>query len=668
MANDAATHPNLVSAQSEDADDEIVDLLEVIKPGRNVPRSAADDADFTADLDSMLDTLSATEKARADGIKNLDPNPVGYKVDHNESLNLPDMDELDDILASLAPDDRSALRQAPAPSPEITLPEAPDLPDLDALPFAEDSGAASEDLPSDAEESAPRADMKSAPEKDGALEDALLDSLLERADADGSAVPAQDDSESDTDAAMIDMEGLENILGGAGEPAAKAEAPDLPPLSGQGGSGAFAFGTDDDPGLTPDAAGADERQDGEDDDSGLAPDAAGADDRQDGGDADSGLAPDAADAEDRQDGEDDDSGLAPDAAGADAGEDAGAERPLAAGAPHDEAAPRFGPENPEEVDRNFAGRTGEAEDMAGGKAAPDDMPPAPDADFGRTTDFDEVDLVELDALLDDMLAGAPVSGPGPGETPSVTGSRAEQAVPGGGALPEKETLPPDADGEMEISASPEAGEERETRGQPPGADEEQEIRGQPPEPADGVRSLRMDFDAMRADFDALRAAFDAQEDRKQGRADGFADLLKSHGARLDGHDLSRDDCEGLLKAHGARLDELELGRDDSGKLLKSHGARLDGHDLSRDDSEKLLKSHGVRLDELELGRAAQADDKGELLKKLEETREELSVLGRRFDGMEARLAGLQAGLDKTAAAAAARVIREELAALLAAPE
>jgi hypothetical protein len=54
-----------------------------------------------------------------------------------------------------------------------------------------------------------------------------------------------------------------------------------------------------------------------------------------------------------------------------------------------------------------------------------------------------------------------------------------------------------------------------------------------------------------------------------------------------------------------------------------------------------------------------------LLKKLEETRADLSVLGRRLDGIEARFAGLQADLDKSAAAAAARVIREELSALLA---
>ncbi|MDR2801027.1 MAG: hypothetical protein LBB52_07165 [Desulfovibrio sp.] len=632
MANEAATRPDLVSGQSRDADDEIVDLLEVIKPGKNVPRSGADDADFTADLDSMLDTLSATEEARTTGIKNLDPNPVGYKVNHNESLDLPDMDDLDNILASLAPDDLRALRQAPESSPEMPLPEVPDFQDLDAIPFAEASETP-EDSPPDKEKSVAQA--KLAPEKEGER-DSLPDSLPGRAEAADSALSAQDGPEVDADGAMIDTEGLEGILGGAD--AAGAPAPDAPLLSGQGGKENISPGEEH--GLENEDMISGEEDGLENEDIAL------------GKEDDSGLEPDpAADVDDRRDKEEQSAlerNVQDSPAGTGAGDDDGVKQPVAgeADASQVDAAPYSGPgSRVGEQDRDFAAQAEEAEDRTGGKIAPDGKPLVRNADFGRTSEFDEVDLVELDALLDDMLAGAPASGPGPGETPAVSGSRAEQAAWGGAAQPAKEIRgqAPGADEEQAIS--------------PSGADGGQETSGSPPGSADDLRSLRADFEALSDAFDALKV-----QDRRQ---DEFANLLKAHGARLDGLDLSREDSEKLLKAHGARLDGLDLSREDSEKLLKAHGARLDGLDLSRDDSEKLLKSYGARLDELELSRATQADDRGGLLNKLEETREELAALGRRFDGIEARLAGLQAGLDKTAAAAAARVIREELAALLA---
>ncbi|MDR3176898.1 MAG: hypothetical protein LBU06_10270 [Desulfovibrio sp.] len=620
MANE--THPDPVSAQYEDADDEIVDLLEVVKPGRNVPRSGTDDADFTADLDSMLDTLSEAENTEATGVKNLDPNPVTYRVNHNESLNLPDMDELEDILDSLAPDDRKAMIKVPALSPEITPPGEPGFPDLDALPFSEDSGKAPA---SDAPDRGARAET--GPGKVEASGDVLLDSMLERAEADDPSLSAQDGAETDTDA-MIDMEGMEGILGDAGKPAAGA----ADPASGRGGG--TSSGREDASGSDP-AAAADDWQDGEE---GSELPRGGRDSSADTG----------------------------------AGEGAGTEPPSAADAdaPQIDAAPPFGPGSREDGD--FAPAAGETEDAAAGKTALDADPPVPDADFGRTA-FDEVDLVELDALLDDMLAGAPASGPGPGEIPAP-GSRAEQAASGGAGRPEEEISrssgtdaeggPPPADGEEtgraplangeeEIGRAPVAGGEE--TGRSPVAGAEEEIGGS----GAAVRSLRADFEALRAGFEALEA-------REPGRRqDGFTNLLKAHDARLDGLDLSRDDIEKLLKTHGARLDGFDLSRDDFGKLLKAHGARLDGLDLSRDDIEKLLKSHGARLDDIELARAARADGGDELLKKLEETRADLSVLGRRLDGIEARFAGLQADLDKSAAAAAARVIREELSALLA---
>ena len=107
MPKDDISKPRKAQAPTlaiDDADDEVIDLLEVVKPGRKVKQDADnDDRDFGADLDAMLDGLSeAGENSSSPHISDEpapfpDPTPVDHKVDHNETLDLPGMDDLDGL-------------------------------------------------------------------------------------------------------------------------------------------------------------------------------------------------------------------------------------------------------------------------------------------------------------------------------------------------------------------------------------------------------------------------------------------------------------------------------------------------------------------------------------------------------------------------------------------
>ena len=84
-------------------DDDIIDLLEVVKPGK---ATVSDDEesmdDFSADLDSMLENLEKKERAEsAAGRPFPDPTPVDHEVDLNETLTLSNMNDLDSLLESL---------------------------------------------------------------------------------------------------------------------------------------------------------------------------------------------------------------------------------------------------------------------------------------------------------------------------------------------------------------------------------------------------------------------------------------------------------------------------------------------------------------------------------------------------------------------------------------
>ena len=171
----------------DDADDDVVDLLEVVKPGKPVAASPDSDEDFSKDLDSMLDTLSRARQAKENGeaddspppavVPFPDPTPVDHEVDYNERLDLPGMEDLDKILHSLGPGAQTAATKpesdkADEPVFEPTA-DAPDIPDPDALP-------ATAQIPADTA-------LRKAPGKPDTLDEDFLDELL--AEADGGDVP-----------------------------------------------------------------------------------------------------------------------------------------------------------------------------------------------------------------------------------------------------------------------------------------------------------------------------------------------------------------------------------------------------------------------------------------------------------------------------------------------
>ena len=139
MAKDENGLNLVLEANSAEADDEIIDLLEVVKPGKAVSKTPNADEDFSADLESMLDTMSRAEqeKAAEGGISPFpDPTPVSHKVDPHEGLDMPGMDDFDDILNALGAPPPPSSENSPDGKNAPGLPSADVMPDLDALPIA----------------------------------------------------------------------------------------------------------------------------------------------------------------------------------------------------------------------------------------------------------------------------------------------------------------------------------------------------------------------------------------------------------------------------------------------------------------------------------------------------------------------------------------------------
>ena len=167
-------------------DDEIVDLLEVVKPGKDsgAKDSGTGDIDFSADLDAMLEKLESAERAldaQDDAAPFPDPTPVDHTVDPDETLDMPSMDDLNNLLETLG---------APADAPEAK--EAGGMPhlsaDLDAAPIMKQSSSPVEE----AGQHAPAADAMSD-----------LDELLAAADA-ADGVPAAQAKTPAMDASDLD--------------------------------------------------------------------------------------------------------------------------------------------------------------------------------------------------------------------------------------------------------------------------------------------------------------------------------------------------------------------------------------------------------------------------------------------------------------------------------
>lgn len=97
---EAVSEQKTSQTMSNDDIDDILELVDVVEVGKGVlaPPSGDAEADFAADLDSMLNDLEAKESKDTPFP---DPTPVDYEVDPNESLDLPSMDDLDNLLAEL---------------------------------------------------------------------------------------------------------------------------------------------------------------------------------------------------------------------------------------------------------------------------------------------------------------------------------------------------------------------------------------------------------------------------------------------------------------------------------------------------------------------------------------------------------------------------------------
>ena len=97
-AVDTTMPKNAPPAQEIPVDDDILDLLEIVKPGKPMSpeKAPSADDDFSAGLDAMLDDLARKEQEPFP-----DPTPVDREVDVNEELALPNMNDIEDLLQSI---------------------------------------------------------------------------------------------------------------------------------------------------------------------------------------------------------------------------------------------------------------------------------------------------------------------------------------------------------------------------------------------------------------------------------------------------------------------------------------------------------------------------------------------------------------------------------------
>ena len=715
--DDSAPEQDLALKNGSPDDDEVIDLLEVVRPGKILPADAdSDDVDFSKDLESMLDSLSEAEKNRATSFP--DPTPVDHEVDHNESLDMPDMDDLDELLHSLGAD---APKKDTADDLASDAPEADedaDLPDLDAVPNAkkvketpneddfealmgpfaakpdadaadlDDDALLSEDMlePARTDTLAPKTSPDASPD---AVLDAAPDTSLDAAPAHKAKASPNGPADTpllDEAAALAQLDAAFDAPASADEPQHgglddsalhdvgldEAEVKD----SGVGTAGLDDAGLDD--------AGLDdvELDDVELDDAGL--DEAGPDDVE----LDD-VEPSAADVAAFNDVPDIQEAAPPKAAQPEVVPDAAMDAamdvamdaaPVAPAAPakpkaarpvvsisvksvSPAAAPKAPPasaakstapdatdapaptaptapiDTPDAMSVASASDTPleAALDTALGDLTPEDLdspapeiaeqdaaplePVAPTAQADTTTlpdahafatdaaldadmshlpsdaaldgdedpeppvrsgsALDEVDLVELDALLDDMLAGAPAPGPGPGFAESQPGAQPAAQVE---AAAQSQAAPPESAAQ-----------------------------------ADAFAAIRAEVDSLRGDLNEALAM--------------IADLKDDTPRHVPSLPAASSDLAG-------RVEDLEL----------SLTARSED-DASR---EKALQLHADQIGLLD-GRVEGLEDMGE----------QMALMAARLDTLENSVAELTANLDKLAAEAAAKVIREELAALLA---
>lgn len=748
--------PDLAPVSVSDADDDVVDLLEVVKPGKPQTKPPADDVDFSADLESMLDTLSAAEKAHDEAEQAEaagafpDPTPVDHEVDHDESLDMPGMEDLDAILDSLGGD---AVASAPtgestedAGSADADL----SMPDLDALPAAAPSAAKSPDaldadyLDSFLDESesnvpaAPqKAVAKSAPAADLEAQDLLADLGFDLAN---DAHEAAEEAPEDLSGLLLDPEAPPPSPEGHAAPASNSFEDDLligdplpePPPAEAPAAGAdpledalsdgdavrdeendlFADLLDPGESKTPDAAvsadTAEETPEPAEDNASLA-DALLADFPSDHPDAQEEKALPMEEADPLFVPDDDmpapDQELEADTMAEQAaepatpalpaeteepvapemdiplGEDLDAELDLSSGMDLDaeldaalavDAAPAVEPlEQPddddelaESLDTAAGDIASEALDMSRDLSdddvealvqspkdetpvsAPGDVtehatepaetlpePPPPAAapspepaperappaarDSATGSRFDEVDLNELDALLDNMLASAPASGPAPAPAAAQTESPSNGAAPIEAPAPDRDT-------------------------------------GSGPAPESGFQGMVSELAAMRLELDSLKEKVDAlaweAEDGVNVSLADVASRLNSQASALSAQAEKLEDLEHSIADQSAQATEKAAPTSEMADKLQYMEGQILALDTKSEEDDARAAAQETRVQALE---------------------ERLSALDERFSGLDGRLAGLEsrfeelsANIDKTAAEAAARIIREEIVALL----
>ncbi|SBW03396.1 putative Predicted protein [uncultured delta proteobacterium] len=187
-------------------DEDILDLTVVAEPGKPAvktdgpPEMGDSDGpvDFGADLDALLDSLGADGTVTAPAAKAAtakpvaapiaDQTPVDHTVDPDEEMAMPEMSDIDSLLAELGAEIPAvAEASAPAPEPKAAAPMA-EFDDLLAQAQAAEAEKAKAEAAAMAAEmmagqAAPKAPAAPAPEPKAAAPMAEFDDLLAQAQA-----------------------------------------------------------------------------------------------------------------------------------------------------------------------------------------------------------------------------------------------------------------------------------------------------------------------------------------------------------------------------------------------------------------------------------------------------------------------------------------------------
>ena len=575
MAKDENGLDLALEDDSAEADDDVIDLLEVVKPGKATPKASDEDEDFSADLESMLETLSKAEQTKAaeEGAQPFpDPTPVDHEVDPDESLDMPGMDDLDDILNALdAPaQDNSSKIDALPDVPDF---DAGDMPDLDAVPAAQ--GKTVPPPPSEADllaelglDDAFSPPASASPDTPQITPVDLEDLPLDISDMAHEATPVQDAplAEQAADATP------DAYLPAAAQPQEAPDALDDIEALLAAASATNAAPPAADPEKSPEAIAfdADFEAAGSLDEDLLTvlPDleaaaVPGEEGMPEAALESSGDAIDASEARFEPD-QDADEDRAPDPLDTTIGDIASESleivrslepEPVASAPPPDTGTPT--PDGlADAAEKDLSETDMEQTDFdatlplsarsAPGITEEDILPAAVDAalDSAPSSRFDEVDLNELDALLDDMLASAPASGPSPMGV-SAEAARETQAEPEPQLSPQEEaTEEPapvaSATDSAAVTAAPLLGSE--------------------------LASLRLEMDALRRDLAAARPSSPLT-----------APAPSAIDAKIEDLELTLQNLDGRIQSMEYQLNELYMNID---KFAAEAAAKIIREELS----------------------------------------------------------------------------------------